>query len=49
MNNYWASFDCQIQCEEVYNEYSFVEQWSARRPVTAKIAGSNPVEAAIAE
>ena len=23
--------------------------WSARRPVTAKVAGSNPVEAAIAE
>ena len=48
MNDYWDSFDCEIQCEEVYNEYSFVEQWSARRPVTAKIAGSSPVEAAIA-
>ena len=47
MNDYWDSFDCQIQCEEVYNEYSFVEQWSARQSVTLEIAGSNPVGAAM--
>lgn len=29
MNDYWDSFDCEIQCEEVYNEYSFMEQQSA--------------------
>ena len=29
MNDYWDSFDCEIQCEEVYfedYEYSSVEQ-----------------------
>lgn len=29
MNDYWDSFDCEIQCEEVYSEdyeYSSVEQ-----------------------
>lgn len=23
MNNYWDSFDCQVQCEEVYTEETY--------------------------
>ena len=32
MNDYWDSFDCEIQCEEIYNEYSFVEQLECSSP-----------------
>ena len=35
MDDYWDSFDCEIQCEEVYSEdfeYSFMEQLECSSP-----------------
>ena len=44
MNNYWDSFDCEIQCEEIYWNEEEVPSNNGlvRGPFKAEMVGSNP-------
>ena len=40
MGEYWDSFDCQIQCEELYGEEFFLEELELEEEEQASIAQS---------